>query len=558
MGAVYLVEDLRLYGKQWALKELLERFIDPAEREEAIEQFRREVQILVGLRHPNLPEVVNTFEAQGRHYLVMEYIEGQTLEKLLENAPGGQLPEEQVLKWAAQICDVLDYLHSHVPPVIFRDLKPANVMITPRGQVKLIDFGVARLFDPDKGTDTLRMGTVGYAPPEQYSGQGQTTPRSDIYALGATLYDLLTDDSPEAHPFVFAPLRQINRKVSARTARVVDKAVQLDPGDRFPSARSLKAALLEQGKRRPSTALIIGVPLMALLALALIAGGWFLWQNGPWSKAKATPTSPSDVVAQVTASPTSTSRPTSTPAPTLTPTPTSPPDLTASAIAACVFDLEVITDSPIWPSVLMPGQQFTKKWEIKNSGTCDWPEGVKLAFQSGDELEVVETPEMKSLAPEEVMEIEITLRAPTSFSTYTSVWQLEDSAGDPIGEELEIACIVGPTPTPRATSTPLPTPTPEFTIGPLGLSAPTLVEWDKNIEGVWWGWAVFEVWGGNGNYRYYMNGIRDDLEFFEPRFYVEGQKCKNWGPNTVIVVSGDGQEARWEGFIFYPELHKCD
>ena len=555
MGAVYLVEDMRLYGKQWALKELLERFIDPAEREEAIAQFRREVQILGGLRHPHLPEVVNTFEAQGRHYLVMEFIEGQTLKELLEAAPEGQLSEEQVLDWAAQICDVLDYLHSHDPPVIFRDLKPANVMITPGGQVKLIDFGVARLFDPDKGTDTLRMGTVGYAPPEQYSGQGQTTPRSDIYALGATLYDLLTNDSPEAHPFVFAPLRQLNRKVSARTARVVDKAVQLDPSDRFSCARTLKAALLEREQRKSRPALLIGLPLLALI---LIAGAWLLWQNGPWSASQATPTSPSDAVAQVTTSPTPTSRSTSTPAPTIPPTPTPPPDLTASAIAACVFDLEVITDSPIWPSVLMPGQQFTKQWEIKNSGTCDWPEGVELAFESGDELDVVEMPMVEPLAPEETVEIEITLRAPTNFDNYTSLWQLQDGAGSPIGEELEIACIVGPTPTPRATSTPLPTPTPEFTIGPLGFSVPTIAEWDKNDEGQWWGWAVFDVWGGDGNYRYYMNGVREDLEFFEPRFYIESQKCRNWGPNTVIVLSGDGQEARWEGFIFYPEPDRCD
>ncbi|MBU0702591.1 MAG: protein kinase [Chloroflexi bacterium] len=550
MGAVYLVEDMRLYGKQWALKELLERFIDPVDREEAIEQFRGEVQILVGLRHPHLPEVVNTFEAAGRHYLVMEFIEGQTLEKLLETAPDGHLPEEQVLAWAAQICDVLDYLHSHDPPVIFRDLKPANVMITPQGQVKLIDFGVARLFDPDKGTDTLRMGTVGYAPPEQYSGQGQTTPRSDIYALGATLYDLLTDDSPEAHPFVFTPLRQLNRKISARTARVVDKAVQLDPGDRFSCARTLKAALLEQERRRSLPALLIGLPLLAML---LAGGAWLLWQNGPWSRSEATPTSPSDAVAQITPSPTATRRPTSTPAPTSTPI----PDLTATAIAACVFDFEIVTDSPVWPSVLMPGQQFVKQWEIKNSGTCAWPEGVELAFESGDELDVVEAPMVEPLAPEGSTEIEIALRAPTNFNNYTSVWQLQDGAGNPIGEGLEIACRVGATPTPRATSTPLPTPTPEFTIGPLGFSMPSIVEWDKNVEGQWWGWAAFDVWGGDGNYRYYMNGIREDLEFFEPRFFIEGQKCKPW-VGTVIVVSGDGREERREFMLPYPEQDRCD
>jgi len=339
MGAVYLVEDTALYGKQWALKELLERFTNPAERAEAIEQFRREVQILVGLRHPNLPQVVNAFEAGGRHYLVMEYIEGQTLEELLKAAPTGHLPEDQVLAWSAQLCDVLDYLHSHDPPVIFRDLKPANVMITPQGQVKLIDFGVARLFDPNKGTDTLRMGTVGYAPPEQYSGQGQTTVRSDIYALGATLYDLLSGDNPEAHPFVFTPLRRLNRQISARTARAVSKAVQLDPGDRFPSMRATKTALLEQKRRRTLPLLLIGLPLLLLL---LAGGGWLLRQNTPWGQPEPTQTLSSVAVAPATPSSTPTRPPTSTPAPTLTPTSTPVPSTPTPSPTS--------TDSPTFTS----------------------------------------------------------------------------------------------------------------------------------------------------------------------------------------------------------------
>lgn len=323
MGAVYLVKDQELYGKHWAVKELLEHFSDPAERAEAVTQFQREVQILVGLRHPNLPQVVDAFEESGRHYLVMEFIEGQTLEEIMKATPGDYLPEEQVLNWVAQVCDVLDYLHKHDPPVIFRDLKPANVMITPQGQVKLIDFGVARLFDPAKGTDTLKMGTVGYAPPEQYAGKGQTTPRSDVYALGATLYQIFTGDSPEAHPFVFTSVRRLNRKISARTARAIAKAVELDPGDRFPSARALEAALLGR-KRRSLPMFLIGLPLLLLVA----AGGWWLWQNDPWGwrTAEATPTPQEVVIAETTPSPTGTRRPTSTPAPTLTPTPAPPTD----------------------------------------------------------------------------------------------------------------------------------------------------------------------------------------------------------------------------------------
>ena len=150
-----------------------------------------------------------------------------------------------------------------------------------------------------------------------------------------------------------------------------------------------------------------------------------------------------------------------TPSPTPTPTPTSTPtpDLTATAIAACVFDLEVVRNSPVWPSVLVPRQWFVKRWEIKNTGTCAWPEGAELVFVSGDELEVVEEPGIEPLAPEETLRIEITLRAPTSYDRYASVWQLQDSEGNPIGEELEITCRVGPTPTPTPVPPTEPPPT---------------------------------------------------------------------------------------------------
>ncbi|MEE8308327.1 MAG: protein kinase, partial [Gammaproteobacteria bacterium] len=163
-----------------------------------------------------------------------------------------------------------------------------------------------------------------------------------------------------------------------------------------------------------------------------------------------------------TPSPTSTPTPTSTSTPTLTPTSTPTPDLTATAIAACVFDFEVSRDFYIWPNVLMPGQQVVKRWEIKNTGTCTWTEGVELVFVSGDELEIVKEPVIEQLALEETTEIEIILRAPTRYGWYTSVWQLQDSDENPIGEELEIACYVGPTPT--ATSAPPTQPPPTETL----------------------------------------------------------------------------------------------
>jgi serine/threonine protein kinase len=333
MGAVYLVEDVKLYGKLWAVKELLERFVDVDERAESVAQFQQEAKILVGLRHPNLPQIVDAFEAKGRHYLVMEYVEGQTLEEMLKQSPDGVFTEARVLEWAAQICDVLNYLHSHKPPVIFRDLKPANIMITPEGRVKLIDFGVARLFDPSKGTDTLKMGTVGYAPPEQYAGQGQTTPRSDVYALGATLYELLTGDNPEAHPFVFRSVRDVNRQVSTQTSLTIDKAVQLDPNARFSSALAMKASLAK--KRQSRVPLIVGLAIVVPLLLAGLAlgGWWFFFKDRFAVDVEPTVATEVALVETDTPPPTSTATttieiPTSTTAPTLTPRPTVPPSET--------------------------------------------------------------------------------------------------------------------------------------------------------------------------------------------------------------------------------------
>lgn len=243
MGDVYLAYDMRLADKRCAIKQLTSNpDLSPEERAEDAELFRREAATLAHLNHPNLPDVSDYFEREDSFYLVMEYVEGETLSHRLDDAPEG-LPIEEILDWAFQLCDVLDYLHSQDPPVIFRDLKPANIMITKDERIKLIDFGIVRLFDPTKGTDTLKMGTAGYAPPEQYAGQGQTTPRSDIYAFGVTLHELLTGDDPTAHPFVFTPPGRLRKGVSASLSNVIMRAVDVDPDQRFPSAKTMKAAL---------------------------------------------------------------------------------------------------------------------------------------------------------------------------------------------------------------------------------------------------------------------------------------------------------------------------
>lgn len=254
-GAVYLAKDSKLFDRLVAVKELIEQFATEGERREAIARFTHEAQMLVQLHHPNLPDVHSYFAEHGRQYLVMEYIEGYTLLDLLQRA-GGVLPPTMVLEWGRQICDVLAYLHSRIPPVIFRDIKPSNIMLDKHGRVKLIDFGTARIFDTSKHTDTLKMGSIGYAPPEQYQGQGQTSPQTDIYALGATLHQLLTNQDPSARPFVFTPPSLLRPEIPEAASRAIMRALNLDPAQRFASALDMRHALEQGMMDAPTTALL--------------------------------------------------------------------------------------------------------------------------------------------------------------------------------------------------------------------------------------------------------------------------------------------------------------
>ncbi|HIQ04220.1 MAG TPA: protein kinase, partial [Anaerolineae bacterium] len=204
MGTVYKAES---GGRFYAVKEMRDTFTNPKERQDAINHFMAEALILARLSHPHIPKVHRHFIENDRYHLIMDFIEGQDLQAILDRRGGKGLPEEQVLSWAMQICAVLEYLHGQTPPVIFRDLKPANVMLRPDGDVSLIDFGIAKLFNPAR-QGTL-IGTPGYAAPEQY--QGLAEPRSDIFALGATLHHLLTGRDPKKHlPFTFPLLRSLN------------------------------------------------------------------------------------------------------------------------------------------------------------------------------------------------------------------------------------------------------------------------------------------------------------------------------------------------------------
>jgi formylglycine-generating enzyme required for sulfatase activity len=251
-GAVYRAWDINMECPR-ALKENLDT------SPEAGRQFKREAKILGQLTHQNLPHVIDHFiiPSQGQ-YLVMDYVEGEDLQQMLMRA-GGPLPEAQVLEWVGQVCDALDYLHHQTPPIIHRDIKPANIKITPGGRAMLVDFGIAKIYDTELATTVgARAVTPGFSPPEQY-GQGATNAQSDIYALGATCYALLTGrpapesvhrigNDPLAHP------QQLNPGLSPRTAGVLLQAMQTDPARRLRSAAEFKARLSEPQATAPPTA----------------------------------------------------------------------------------------------------------------------------------------------------------------------------------------------------------------------------------------------------------------------------------------------------------------
>jgi serine/threonine protein kinase len=240
---VYLIQDTRLKGKKWVAKEMVAQYTDPKDQAQAKVHFEREAQLLATLDHPNLPKVTDFFTEAGKHYLIMEYVAGEDLGSLLQKR---QKPfsEEEVAGWAIQIATVLYYLHKQNPPVVFRDIKPSNIMLE-GGMAKLIDFGIARLFNPTKKGDTLRIGSPGYSPPEQYSGQ--TDPRSDIYSLGVTMHHLLTNQDPSRTqtPFKIPPIKAFNPKVSPKMIYIVEKATQMDPDKRYQNALELKNDLKE-------------------------------------------------------------------------------------------------------------------------------------------------------------------------------------------------------------------------------------------------------------------------------------------------------------------------
>lgn len=256
MGAIYQAQDGRLPGRVCAVKEVeYDPELPDRLRHESREQFYREASVLASLDHPNLPKVSDFFSEGGRDYLVMDFVPGQDLKSLMDDArrAGRFLEQSLVVDWALQLLDALDYMHHQDPPVIHRDIKPGNIKRTPSGLVKLVDFGLVKQMLPDEMTVTVIQGrgTALYTPLEQYGGDtGHTEPRSDLYSLGATLYHLLTNQPPpEAkerflRPDSLLPPRHFNPGIDVEVERAVLWALGLHPDDRPPDAASLRQALL--------------------------------------------------------------------------------------------------------------------------------------------------------------------------------------------------------------------------------------------------------------------------------------------------------------------------
>ncbi len=252
MGAVYKAQDLRFPGvlRLCAVKEMINTATDPQVRQMVVRNFEREASILATLSHPAIPQVYDYFTEGSRCYLVEEYVTGKDLEARLAEAEGF-FAENQVVDWAVQLCEVLSYLHNHKPrPIIFRDLKPSNIMLDDHDRIRLVDFGIAKLFQSgEKGT---MIGTEGYSPPEQYRGIAE--PRGDIYALGATIHHLLSKQDPRLEPpfsFHERPIHRTNPTVSRELIEVIDKSLEYDVNKRWGSAEEFKRAL---GARTPAKA----------------------------------------------------------------------------------------------------------------------------------------------------------------------------------------------------------------------------------------------------------------------------------------------------------------
>lgn len=266
MSVVYQAVNEKA-NKIWAIKEVRK---DGVQNFEIVKQnLIVETELLKRFNHPNLPSIIDVIDTEDSFLIVMDYIEGNSLSKAIETS--GAQSQKDVIDWAKQLCDVLGYLHSRKPPIIYRDMKPANVMLKPDGNVSLIDFGTAREFKSSSVEDTTCLGTQGYAAPEQYGGHGQTDARTDIYCLGATMYHLVTGHNPSTPPYEMYPIRQWNPLLSSGLEEIIIKCTQRNPADRYQSCAELMYALENYEKLDIETKRIQNLKWKVFLSSAIMA-----------------------------------------------------------------------------------------------------------------------------------------------------------------------------------------------------------------------------------------------------------------------------------------------
>ena len=239
MSKVYLARDRRL-NKQWAVKEIQKKARDK-NNEVVVQSAIAEANMIKQLDQPSIVRIVDIIDNPDVIYIIEDYIEGETLNTILEE--NGAQPQELVIEWAMQICESLEYLHTRKPAIIYRDMKPSNVMLKPDGNIKIIDFGIAREYKEQSLADTVSLGTKGYAAPEQFGGKGQTDARTDVYCLGVTLYHLVTGHSPCDPPYEIYPIRHWNPQLDPGLEAIIEKCTQLNPNDRYQSCAELLYAL---------------------------------------------------------------------------------------------------------------------------------------------------------------------------------------------------------------------------------------------------------------------------------------------------------------------------
>lgn len=277
MSVVYMAVNERA-NKTWAIKEIRK---DGTQNYEVVKQgLIVETDMLKRLDHPHLPSIIDVIDGDGSFLIVMDFIEGKTLNEILKEY--GAQPQESVIDWAMQLCDVLGYLHSRTPAIIYRDMKPSNVMLKPDGNVVLFDFGTAREYKSQNLEDTVCLGTRGYAAPEQYGGHGQTDARTDIYCLGATMYHLLTGHNPSEPPYEMYPIRHWNPELSKGLEAIILKCTQKNPIDRYQSCAELMYALehiqeedADYRKKQVSNFRKFAVPAVLAVTLGIASGVFF-------------------------------------------------------------------------------------------------------------------------------------------------------------------------------------------------------------------------------------------------------------------------------------------